>query len=95
VELERFPDGETGVQILENVRGRDTFVFQTVALDPNNYLMELLIMIDALKRASARSIVAVIPILGIAAKTAKTSPECRSRPSWWLICWLMQERRAS
>ncbi len=54
LQLERFPDGEISLQILENVRGRDVFVLQTVALDPNNYLMELLIMIDSLKRASAR-----------------------------------------
>jgi ribose-phosphate pyrophosphokinase len=64
VNLERFPDGELCCQILENVRGRDTFVIQSVALDPNNHLMELLIMIDALKRASARMIVAVIPYFG-------------------------------
>jgi ribose-phosphate pyrophosphokinase len=64
LKLEKFPDGEISVQILENVRGRDTFVIQTVALDPNNYLMELLIIIDALKRASAKSIVAVIPYYG-------------------------------
>ncbi len=79
VELERFPDGEYSVQVLEKRAGRDTFVFQSVALDPNNYLMELLIIIDALKRASARNIVAVLPILGTAGKTAKTSPVYRSR----------------
>lgn len=59
--IESFPDGEIGVQILENVRGKDAFVLQSVARHPNHYLMELLIMVDALKRASARSIVAVIP----------------------------------
>lgn len=64
VSIERFPDGEIFCQILENVRGRDTFVIQSVALDPNNYLIELLVMIDALKRASAKSIVAVIPYFG-------------------------------
>lgn len=74
MELERFPDGEIGVQVLDNVRGRDTFVFQTVALDPNNYLMELLIMIDALKRASARSIVAVIPYYGYCRQDRKDKP---------------------
>jgi len=62
--IETFPDGEIGVQILENVRGRDVFVLQTIARHPNFYLMELLIMIDALKRASARSINAVIPYFG-------------------------------
>lgn len=72
--IERFPDGETALQILENVRGRDVFVFQTVALDPNNYLMELLIMIDALKRASARSITAVIPYFGYCRQDRKDKP---------------------
>lgn len=64
VKIETFPDGEIFVQILENVRGRDTFVIQSVALDPNNALVEMLVMIDALRRASARSIVAVIPYFG-------------------------------
>lgn len=64
VKLETFPDGEIFVQILENVRGRDVFVVQSIALRPNFYLMELLIMIDALKRASVRSITAVIPYFG-------------------------------
>lgn len=74
VTLERFPDGEISLQILENVRGRDTFVFQTVALDPNNYLMELLIMIDALKRASARSIAVVMPYFGYCRQDRKDKP---------------------
>ena len=62
------------VQMLENVRGRDVFVIQTIALDPNNYLMELLIIIDALKRASARSIVAVIPYYGYCRQDRKDKP---------------------
>lgn len=72
--LAQFPDGETSVQILENVRGRDTFVIQTVALDPNEYLMEMLILIDALKRASARSIVAVLPYYGYCRQDRKDGP---------------------
>lgn len=64
--VEKFPDGEIGVQILESVRGRDVFVVQSIARHPNFYLMELLILVDALKRASARSIVAVIPYYGYA-----------------------------
>lgn len=64
IALERFPDGEISLQILENVRGQDAFVMQSVALDPNNYLMELLIMVDALKRASTRSIAVVLPYFG-------------------------------
>lgn len=59
--IEDFPDGEIGVRINENVRGRDVFVIQSVARQPNFYLMELLIMIDALKRAFARTIVVVLP----------------------------------
>jgi ribose-phosphate pyrophosphokinase len=61
IQIEAFPDGEIGVQILENVRGKDVFVLQSPARRPNHYLMELLVMVDALKRASARSIVAVLP----------------------------------
>lgn len=74
VMLERFPDGEIALQIQENVRGRDVFVLQTIALDPNNYLMQLLIMIDALKRASARSICAVIPYFGYCRQDRKDKP---------------------
>lgn len=74
INLERFPDGEISLQIMENVRGRDAFVLQTIALDPNNYLMELLIIIDALKRASARSIIAVIPYFGYCRQDRKDKP---------------------
>ncbi|QVL58183.1 MAG: ribose-phosphate pyrophosphokinase [Simkaniaceae bacterium] len=70
-QIELFPDGEIGAQILENVRGRDVFVVQSIAKKPNFYLMELLILIDALKRASARSIVAVIPYFGYARQDRK------------------------
>ena len=70
-QIELFPDGEIGVQVLENVRGRDVFVVQSIARKPNFYLMELLILIDALKRASARSIVAVIPYFGYARQDRK------------------------
>lgn len=64
--IEKFPDGEIGVRILESVRGRDVFIVQSTANHPNFYLMELLIFVDALKRASARSIVAVMPYFGYA-----------------------------
>jgi ribose-phosphate pyrophosphokinase len=74
IKLERFPDGEIGVQVLESVRGKDTFVIQSVSLDPNNYLVELLIIIDALKRASARSVVAVIPYFGYCRQDRKDKP---------------------
>jgi ribose-phosphate pyrophosphokinase len=74
VKIERFPDGEISLQIMENVRGRDIFVFQSVALDPNNYLMELLIMIDTLKRASAKSIAVVMPYFGYCRQDRKDKP---------------------
>lgn len=69
--IESFPDGEIGVQILENVRGRDVFVLQSIAHRPNHYLMELLILVDAFRRASARSIVAVIPYYGYSRQDRK------------------------
>jgi ribose-phosphate pyrophosphokinase len=64
ISIETFPDGEIGVQILENVHGRDVFVLQTIARHPNLYLMELLITVDALKRAGAHLITAVVPYFG-------------------------------
>lgn len=72
--FEPFPDREIYVQIQENVRGREVFVIQTIAREPNDYLMELLIMIDALKRASAKTIVAVIPYFGYARQDRKDKP---------------------
>jgi len=70
----RFPDGEISIQLLESVRGRDVFVLQSIALDPNIYLMELLIIIDALRRSSARSIVAVLPYFGYCRQDRKDQP---------------------
>lgn len=61
ISLSRFPDGEVAVEILENVHGRNVYVVQTLAGDPNNYLIELLIIMDALKRASAKKIVPIVP----------------------------------
>ncbi len=71
ISVETFPDGETGVQILENVRGRDVFVLQSVARRPNHFFMELLIIVDALRRASARSITALLPYYGYARQDRK------------------------
>jgi len=62
----RFSDGECDVEIHQNVRARDVFVVQSTGAPTNENLMELLIMVDALKRASARRITAVIPYLGYA-----------------------------
>lgn len=71
IKIETFPDGEIGVHVLDNVRGRDVFLLQSVARHPNLYLMELLIMVDAMKRASARSIIAVLPYYGYARQDRK------------------------
>ena len=62
----RFSDGEVTVEVHQNVRARDVFVVQSTCAPTNENLMELLIMVDALKRASARRITAVIPYFGYA-----------------------------
>jgi ribose-phosphate pyrophosphokinase len=69
-----FSDGEIRVEISENVRGRDIFVIQSTSPPTNRNLMELLIMIDAVKRASARRITAVIPYFGYARQDRKVHP---------------------
>lgn len=69
-----FSDGEIMVEIGENVRGRDIYVIQSTCSPTNNNLMELLIMIDALKRASAATITAVIPYYGYARQDRKAAP---------------------
>ena len=74
VQRETFPDGEIGIQIQENVRGKDIFLVQSPARRPNRYLMELLIMVDAFKRASARSICAVMPYYAYARQDRKDKP---------------------
>ncbi len=72
--LTRFSDGESYCQILENVRGVDVFVIQPTSTPVNTNVMELLIMIDALKRASAARITAVIPYYGYARQDRKDKP---------------------
>ncbi|MBW2561273.1 MAG: ribose-phosphate pyrophosphokinase [Deltaproteobacteria bacterium] len=69
-----FSDGETSVEIDENVRGMDVFIIQSTSTPVNNSLMELLIMIDALKRASADRIIAVMPYYGYARQDRKAAP---------------------
>ncbi|HOG53472.1 MAG TPA: ribose-phosphate pyrophosphokinase, partial [Bacillota bacterium] len=69
----RFSDGEIRVQIFETVRGADVFVIQSLGYPVHDNLMELLIMADALRRASARSITAVIPYYGYARQDRKSS----------------------
>jgi ribose-phosphate pyrophosphokinase len=72
--VRNFSDGEINVEIDESVRGMDVFVIQSVCAPVNNNLMELLILIDALKRASARRITAVLPYYGYARQDRKVSP---------------------
>lgn len=69
-----FPDGETFVKIDENVRGEDTFVVQSTCPPTNHHLMELFIMIDALRRSSASRITAVLPFYGYARQDRKDQP---------------------
>ena len=73
-EVSRFSDGEVYVQVNENVRGADVFVIQPTCPPVNDTLMELLIMIDALKRASAHRITAVLPYYGYARQDRKVQP---------------------
>jgi ribose-phosphate pyrophosphokinase len=70
----RFSDGECYVQVLENVRGADVFVVQPTCFPVDEHLMELLLLVDALKRASARRITTVIPYYGYARQDRKDKP---------------------
>lgn len=72
--MDTFSDGEIRVKINENVRGHDVFVVQSTSCPSNDNLMELLIMIDALKRASAQRITAVLPYFGYARQDRKDQP---------------------
>jgi ribose-phosphate pyrophosphokinase len=74
VELKRFSDGEIFVEIGENVRGTDVFIIQPTCPPVNDHLMELVIMADALRRASARRITAVLPYYGYARQDRKVAP---------------------
>ncbi|ADG92411.1 ribose-phosphate pyrophosphokinase [Arcobacter nitrofigilis DSM 7299] len=72
--LTKFSDGEISVKITESVRGMDVFIIQPTCAPTNDNLMELLIMVDALKRSSAKSISAVIPYYGYARQDRKAAP---------------------
>jgi ribose-phosphate pyrophosphokinase len=72
--VRRFADMEIFVEILENVRGEDAFVIQSTSFPANDHLMELLILVDALRRASARRVTAVIPYFGYARQDRKPGP---------------------
>jgi ribose-phosphate pyrophosphokinase len=69
--VRRFADNEIFVEVLENVRGSDVYVIQSTSYPTNDHLMELLIITDALRRASARRITAVIPYFGYARQDRK------------------------
>eukprot|EP00818_Percolomonas_sp_WS_P003803 CAMPEP_0117447930 /NCGR_PEP_ID=MMETSP0759-20121206/7130_1 /TAXON_ID=63605 /ORGANISM="Percolomonas cosmopolitus, Strain WS" /LENGTH=441 /DNA_ID=CAMNT_0005240283 /DNA_START=39 /DNA_END=1364 /DNA_ORIENTATION=- len=72
VTIRRFADGETWCQVQESVRGCDVFIVQSTCSPVNDHLMELLLLVDAIKRASARSITAVMPYYGYARQDRKT-----------------------
>ncbi len=90
--VRRFADMEVFVEILENVRGEDVFVLQSTSYPANDHLMELLIMIDALRRASARRITAVVPYFGYARQDRKAGP--RTPISAKLVANIIQEAGA-
>ena len=73
-EVGRFPHGEVLVEVRENVRGGDCFVLQSICTPPNDNLMELLLLMDALRRASAKRISAVIPYFGYSRQDRKVAP---------------------
>ncbi|MFM2041652.1 MAG: hypothetical protein RLY86_228 [Pseudomonadota bacterium] len=91
--IRRFSDMEVFVEILENVRGEDVFVVQSTSYPANDNLMELLVMIDALRRGSARRVTAVIPYYGYARQDRKTGP--RTPISAKLVANLITEAGAN
>ena len=77
--IRRFADGEIYIEINENIRGNSVFVIQSTSNPANDNLMELLLVIDALKRSSAKTITAVIPYFGYARQDRKVA----IRSFWW------------
>ena len=72
--IQRFADDEVYVEIKENIRGEDVFVIESLSYPANDNIMELLVIMDALKRASAKRITAVIPYYGYARQDRKPGP---------------------
>ncbi|HTW26357.1 MAG TPA: ribose-phosphate diphosphokinase, partial [Acetobacteraceae bacterium] len=91
--VRRFADMEVFVEIHENVRGQDVFVVQSTSYPANDNLMELLIMLDALRRGSARRVTAVIPYFGYARQDRKSGP--RTPISAKLVANLITEAGAN
>src|SRR5712672_1133925 len=91
--VRRFADNEIFVEVLENIRGSDVFVIQSTSYPANDHLMELLIIMDALRRASARRITAVIPYFGYARQDRKVGP--RTPISAKLVANLITEAGAN
>src|SRR5947209_11867758 len=91
--IRRFADGETHLQIQENVRGADVFLVQPTSTPVDHHLMELLLMIDAFKRASAERITAVLPYYGYARQDRKDRP--RMPISAKLVASLIERAGAS
>ncbi len=91
--VKRFADQEIYLEVLDNVRGEDVFVIQSTCYPANDHLMELLIMIDALRRGSAKRITAVMPYFGYARQDRKTGP--RSPISAKLVANLITEAGAN
>ncbi|MRR14180.1 ribose-phosphate pyrophosphokinase, partial [archaeon] len=73
-EVKQFSDGETAVDIHQSIRGKDIYIVQSTCSPTNEHLMELLVMLDAVKRASAQTITTVIPYFGYARQDRKASP---------------------
>ncbi len=76
--VDKFSDGESKVEIKENVRGADVFVLQSTSAPGNDNLMELLLMLDAFKRASANASLPSCPTTAMRARTVKSCRGCRS-----------------
>ena len=83
IKIKRFADGEIYVQVGESIRGCDVFLIQPTSPPVNDNMMELLVTIDACKRASARSITAVLPYFGYARADRKTQARHAGAPAGW------------
>lgn len=81
-----FANGEIYVRSGESVRGKEVFIIEAHPAPLNNWLMEQLIMVDSMKRASARRITVVAPFYPYSRQDKKVAAASRSRPAWWQTC---------